>query len=61
MDQQYFDEAEAAVYTRVTVGTLRKANERGELPKIKVGRTLVYRRVDLDEWMNSQLVGGDAA
>lgn len=41
------DSAEAAEIMNMSVGALRKAVERGQVPFIKVGRRLRFRRADL--------------
>jgi excisionase family DNA binding protein len=56
MGQEYLREEEAAEYTTVHPATLRTAAKRGELRKVKLGRRLVYRKSDLDDWMASHVV-----
>ena len=48
----YFNEPEAATYTRTPAGTLRNMRWRGGGPRfLRVGRSIRYRRDWCDEWM----------
>ena len=53
----YLNANEAAAVLRFTPQHLRLLARRGEIPHIKIGRTLRFRRVDLDGWMAAHLVG----
>jgi excisionase family DNA binding protein len=47
--------AEAAIYLRVPVETLRKWRSAGTGPPVaKVGRHLRYRRVEVDRWLQER-------
>lgn len=54
---------EAAKYLGVSPGTLEvwRATKRYNLPYIKVGRLIQYRKSDLDAFLESRTVGGEAA
>lgn len=52
--QAYFTTAAAAEYLGRSVNVLAIMRHRGEGPAYsKIGRTVVYARADLDEWMQS--------
>lgn len=54
---EYLKTPEAADYTRLSVPTLDRYRIKGNGPKFaKVGKSVIYRRVDLDAWMASRLV-----
>lgn len=53
---------QAALYTGLsesTLAKLRMQHKRDEGPRyLKISGCVIYRRSDLDEWMNRHLVGG---
>ena len=54
MQQTYYTEKEAAKHTRRSIRTLQR--ERAEpgsdpLPFIKIGRRVLYRLADIEEWL----------
>lgn len=52
---------ETAEYIRKPLATLYQLNHRNEGPRrMRVGRTVLYDRADVDAWLDS-LVVGDAA
>jgi len=55
--------AQAAHYTGLsdsTLAKLRMRHNRADGPKyLKISGCVVYRRSDLDSWMNQHVVGGD--
>lgn len=54
---------QAAVYLGVTPRTLEvwRCVKRHAIPYIKVGRLVKYRKSDLDAWLVSHTVNGNAA
>lgn len=60
---QRLNTAEAADYIGVVPGTLEvwRCSRRYDLPYIKVGRRVFYLRADLDNWLQSRRIGGQAA
>lgn len=54
---------QAAVYLGVTPRTLEvwRCVKRHAIPYIKVGRLVKYRQTDLDAWLASHTVNGNAA
>lgn len=54
-----FDEEEAAEYLKISVGTLRYYALRvRELAFCRVGRNLVFRKEDLDDFLSQKRVPG---
>jgi excisionase family DNA binding protein len=47
----YLSKQEAQEYTSLSLRTLDYAKERGELPVFKVGRRVLFKRSDLDRWL----------
>jgi hypothetical protein len=55
------DVREAAALLRVPISWLygeSRKGEKGAVPAIRIGRYLRYRKVDLQEWILHQRVGG---
>ncbi len=54
---------DAAAYLGVTEGTLAvwRCDKRYNLPYVKVGFRVQYRRADLDTWLASRVVGGQSS
>lgn len=52
-DKKLMTSAEAATYLGINKNTLTvwRCTQRYRLPSIKVGRSVRYRRSDLDEWL----------
>jgi excisionase family DNA binding protein len=50
---------DAANYLGITTGTLNvwRCTKRYQIPYIKVGRLVKYRRSDLDTWLESRTIG----
>lgn len=58
-----FDEPETALYTGISVSSLRKGRMNGRRdkyieppPYLKLGRRIVYLKTDLDAWLMSHRV-----
>lgn len=58
-NRDLLDEKEAADFLAVTPGTLSvwRSTGRYNIPYIKVGRNVRYRRKDLESWLESRAVG----
>lgn len=55
----WLDSKEAAEYLRISVGSLRAKISRGQIkPQGRVGRTLRFRREELDRLMEASLFNG---
>ncbi len=59
LKRDLLDTVEAAVVLDVTPGTLEvwRSTRRHNLPFVKVGRLVRYRRSDLVAWLESRTVG----
>lgn len=55
-----FDTEQAAAHIGVTASTLTvwRCVKRYDIPYIKVGRLVKYRKIDLDAWLEAQTVRG---
>ncbi len=52
----YLDPRQAAAYCSISVSWLAKLRcHGGGCPYLKVGKSVRYRKADLDEWLNSHL------
>ena len=60
--REYMNEHQAAAYCNLSVAQLRvdRHNKRG-IPYVTHGRRVIYRRVDIDEYMARNLVRIDNA
>ena len=45
--------SEVAVYLRVNPQTVYRKAKAGELPALRIGRAIRFRRTELDEWMKT--------
>jgi excisionase family DNA binding protein len=55
VDEHLWTETEAAEYLRVHVATLRRWRAEGTGPPwLRAGRSLRYRRADVDDWLRQQ-------
>jgi hypothetical protein len=54
----YLNPEQAGEYLQMTVGHLAQLRYRGEGPKYlkPTAKTVLYRRVDLDSWLNASAV-----
>ena len=53
---RYLNPPEGADYTKMSLSWLRKKTAAGEIPHIKLGRRVVYDRLDLDAYMKEQKI-----
>ena len=57
MTTDYLKTPEAAKVSRLSVPTLERLRLKGDGPPfIKAGKSVIYRRADLDAWLASRLV-----
>jgi len=54
--QEYFTKAEAAEYTRISRATIDRLMKAGKVRFVKVGKKVVFRRLDLDRFMAARVV-----
>ena len=57
---EYFTQAEAAEYVRLSETTIKAAVRSKQLQKLKCGKAVRYRKCDLDAWMATKIVGNAA-
>ena len=55
-NDRYLAPPSAADYTKMSLSWLRKRTAAGEIPHIKLGRRVVYDRLDLDDYMDRQKI-----
>lgn len=48
---------EVAEHTHQSVSTIKRLTARGEIPHVKVGRSVLYSLDLVDEWLLSQRIG----
>lgn len=48
----------AAAYLAISTRKLDQLASSGEIPKAKIGTKTVFRKIDLDKFLESQIVGG---
>ena len=53
---RYLSPREAAAYQKMSLSWIRKKTASGEIPHIKLGRRVVYDRLDLDEFLRQKKV-----
>lgn len=46
-----FDVREAAAFLGITAGTVYRLTRAGELPHVRIGRSIRFRIVDLDDYL----------
>jgi excisionase family DNA binding protein len=59
VEQQYLTKAQAQTYTGLSERTLDYARERGELKFYKRGKWVLFKKADLDAWMERHRAGVD--
>ena len=55
-DDRLWNFAEVAHYLNKTPGTIRVMTSKREIPHIKIGRSVRYRKTDIDSWLNKHRV-----
>lgn len=55
-DREFMTRTEVMMYLRISRGTLDKLQKRLEFPFAKVGKKVLFRKRDIDSWMESQMV-----
>jgi excisionase family DNA binding protein len=59
VEQQYLTKQQAQTYTGLSGRTLDYAREREELVFYKHGKRVLFKRADLDAWMERHRAGAD--
>ena len=49
--------SEVAEYLRVNPQTVYRKAKAGELPAVRIGRAIRFRRAELDQWLSTVSVG----
>ena len=52
--ERYLTAQEAADYLGYAIGTLYNKCNAGEIPHVRLGRSLRFRHADLDAWVEAQ-------
>ncbi len=55
-DRDLMERAEVMDYLRISRGTLDKLQRRGEIPFFKIGKKVLFRKSDIDTWIESQII-----
>lgn len=56
MEREYLTKEEASELLRISRPTLDRMIKRKEIPYIKLGRRVLFRKKDIDEFLESKLV-----
>lgn len=54
VDDRLLSVEEVAAYLNLAVGTIYNRVSRNEIPHVKLGRSVRFRRTDIDAWVESQ-------
>ena len=49
--------SEVAVYLRVNPQTVYRKAKAGEMPAVRIGRAIRFRKTELEEWMKTVSIG----
>ena len=55
MSNEVLTVSEVAEYLRVNPQTVYRKAKAGELPVVRIGRAIRFRRAELEEWMKSEV------
>ncbi|MDW7759444.1 MAG: helix-turn-helix domain-containing protein [Acidobacteriota bacterium] len=55
MDTGYFTKREIAEYLKISLATLERLMKEG-LPHIKLSRRVLFRKADVDAWLESKII-----
>jgi excisionase family DNA binding protein len=53
-DDGLMDVGAVAAYTTLSVSTIRKRAQAGTIPFVRIGRRVLFRRADIDQWIDQQ-------
>ena len=56
MEKELITKAELMEYLRISRGTLDKLMRRHEIPFIKLGKKVLFRKREIDAWLESKKV-----
>lgn len=55
-DKDLWERAEVMEYLRISRGTLDKLQKRREIPFAKIGKKVLFRKADIDRWLEDRMV-----
>lgn len=55
-ERDLMERAEVMEYLRISRGTLDKIQRRREIPFAKVGKKVLFRKRDIDSWLESKTI-----
>jgi excisionase family DNA binding protein len=55
-DKDLMERAEVMEYLRISRGTLDKLQKRREIPFAKIGKKVLFRKRDIDAWLESKII-----
>ncbi len=56
MDKEILTKKELMEYVRISRGTADKLMKSRELPYMKIGKKVLFKRADVDRWLESKRV-----
>jgi excisionase family DNA binding protein len=56
MEPKFLTKKELEQYLRISHGTVDKLMKTRQIPFIKVGKKVLFRKADVDRWIESKLV-----
>jgi excisionase family DNA binding protein len=56
MERELFTKAELMEYLRVSRGTIDKLIRRREVPFIKLGKKVLFRKKEIDAWLETKRI-----
>jgi excisionase family DNA binding protein len=57
MDDSFFDTKEVSRYLKIPMGTIYKLSQKGEIPSVKIGKQLRFRKSSIDKWITQKEAG----
>ena len=56
MEKDFFTKKELQEYLRISHGMVDKLMKRREIPFLKIGKKVLFRKADIDAWLESKRV-----
>ncbi len=57
MDDNFFSTKEVSQYLKIPRGTIYKLSQKGEIPSVKIGKQLRFRKSSIDKWITQKEAG----
>jgi excisionase family DNA binding protein len=54
MDDKFFTINEVSQYLKIPKSTIYKLSQKGEIPSIKIGKQIRFRKSSLDKWLTEK-------